>query len=99
MFTPVVGLWPRGGFSYWSAEAETNPPVGPSQRFEANQFAFNLEAMLVLSPVPHAGFLLGPTLDFPITGGGEIDNAALDTDIDDLRITTLGFQVGVMAWF
>ena len=50
--------------------------MGVAALREKYRRSYSLEAMLVIAPVPHAGFFVGPTLDFPITGGGHIDNGA-----------------------
>lgn len=94
MFSDVVGIWPRGGFSYVSGKHK----VGDNEDTFHN-LALSLEAMLTITPVPHAGFLVGPTLDFPFIGSGETDNGQQKTDIDKYRITTIGLQAGMFVWF
>ena len=94
MFSDVVGIWPRGGFSYVSGKHK----VGDNEDTFHN-LALSLEAMLTITPVPHAGFLVGPTLDFPFIGSGETDNGQQKTDIDKYRITTIGLQAGIFVWF
>jgi hypothetical protein len=100
MFTPVVGLWPRGGLSYWSITQDTNPPGNnPTDEFKASGLTFSAEAMLVIAPVEHAAFLVGPTLDFPILSGGTDEQGNRSDDFDDVKITTYGIQAGVGVWF
>lgn len=100
MFSPVVGIWPRGGFTYWTFHAESDPPGGgPTDEDDANGFNFSAEAMLAIAPVPHAAFLVGPTLDFPITGSGEFKRNNNSVDYDKWKITSYGLQAGIGVWF
>lgn len=102
MFTEMIGLWPRGGFTYASGKEETdpaNPPNAPDQQFEASVLDLTLEGMLVITPVPHAGFMVGPTLELPLSGSGETDVGGTKQDLDEIKITTIALQAGVFAWF
>ncbi len=95
MFSDVVGLWPRGGFSYVNGKDQ----VGDNED-SFNMFALSLEAMLVITPVEHAGFLVGPTFDFPFISGGKNDNPPRQKlDYDTFRITTIALQAGMFVWF
>ncbi|MCC6901735.1 MAG: hypothetical protein IT377_22380 [Polyangiaceae bacterium] len=101
MFNDMVGLWPRGGFTYASAKEETDAS-GPGQtdsKYEASLFDLTLEAMLVVTPVPHAGFMVGPTLDLPLSGSGELEQGNNSQDLDEVKVTTIALQAGVFAWF
>lgn len=96
MFSDVVGIWPRGGFTYLSSETED----ANDDETQFSLFAFSAEAMLVVAPVPHAAFIFGPTLDFTIDGGGEFNpDVGPSTDIDDVKVNTFGVQAGIVAWF
>lgn len=100
MFTPVVGIWPRGGFTYWSATQDTNRPGNQADsKFEASGLAFTAEFMLVIAPVEHGAFLVGPTVDFPLTGSAKDENGNATTDLDELKIRTIGLQASVGVWF
>jgi hypothetical protein len=58
--SPAVAFWPRGGFTFFSEEADGGPTY--------SQFAFSAEGMFVFLPQPSWAILLGPTLDLGITG-------------------------------
>lgn len=96
MFSDIFGIWPRGGITYVSGNVEDDNEV----ESETSLFALSAELMLVLSPVEHAAFIFGPTMDFTISGDGEFNNpAGPDGDIDDLKVNTFGVQAGIVAWF
>ncbi len=100
MFNDTVGIWPRGGFTYASGKDETdNPGNAPDTSADFSVFDLTLEGMLVITPVPHAGFMVGPTVELPLSGSGEIDQGNTSQDIDDVKITTIALQAGVFAWF
>jgi hypothetical protein len=64
--TDLFSLWLRGGFSFYS-EGDSftfgnNPGSGE------NLFAIDLEPQFVITPLPHIGISLSPTLDLPLFG-------------------------------
>ncbi len=100
MFTPVLGVWPRGGFSYVSGTAKTeNPDPAPNVTTDASLFDLTLEGMFVIAPVPHAGFMVGPTAEVPIAGSGEYKVGTTAQDLDKVRVTSLGLHAGLFVWF
>jgi hypothetical protein len=95
MFSDVIGIWPRGGFSYVTYSQDDD-----GDESSRNGFAFSAECMFAILPVPHAGFVVGPTFDWVFTGGGEIDPAGPGSrDIDSFKVTTFGIQAGMLIWF
>ena len=61
----VLSLWPRAGVEYHNVSSSSvNGSVSPS----VDQFAIDVEAMLVISPWNHFGFTVGPTIDIPVSG-------------------------------
>jgi hypothetical protein len=100
MFTPAIGIWPRGNFTYASAHVETNhPDPVPDEELDASIFNLGLEAHLVIAPVPHVGFTVGPTVDIPIAGSGEVQTGTTSNDLDKVRVTSVGVHAGMLVWF
>nr|HMR07559.1 outer membrane beta-barrel protein [Polyangiaceae bacterium] len=93
MFSDTFGLWPRGGITYVSSKAEVD-----DNETSGSMLALSVEGNLVITPVPHAGFLIGPTLDFPILGSGEQKAGQNTTDLDTFKVTTFGLQAGIFIW-
>jgi hypothetical protein len=87
MFNDVIGIWPRGGFTYHSQNVD--------DAYDSNGFGLNLEAMFPIIPKGNWGFLVGPTLDIDITGSLDPDGPADDLD---LTYTTFGIQAGLFGW-
>jgi hypothetical protein len=65
-FGRVVGIWPRGGFTYHSGEVD----VGPGSQ-DQHGFALTLECPFTFSPAEHFAFQVGPTFDIDFTGERE----------------------------
>jgi|SoiMethySBSTD1v2_1073268.scaffolds.fasta_scaffold38843_5 hypothetical protein len=86
MFGDVVGFWLRGGLTYHSYDRENS--------FDENGFAFTGDPMFVIAPTAHFGFVIGPILEFTISG--ERETGAGDVDH---RYTTIGIAMGPMGWF
>ena len=79
-FAEIAGFWPRGGFTY----------VNHQDGNDWDELALTLEAMFWLSPAEGMAFVLGPTLDFGITGEQDPNT--------DIQNTVVGVSVGLMGW-
>jgi hypothetical protein len=64
--TNLFALWLRGGFSFYTETDTTN--VGNNVSGGLNQFSMDLEPQFVITPLPHLGLTIGPTLDVPLFG-------------------------------
>jgi hypothetical protein len=60
MFGRVVGIWPRGGLSYWHESGAGN--------FEAHSFAFDIDVPLIFRCTHSFAITLGPLLDVGFAG-------------------------------
>ncbi len=84
MFSDVIGLWLRGGFTYHSLD----PDPGGSE----SGMAFTAEAMFIVAPTPHFGIIFGPTFDIDFTGE--------DDDDRDRRYRSFSLlNAGIGGWF
>ncbi len=102
MFSEVAGIWPRVGVSYASIKS-VHDDGQDKQESTQNMFALGVEALLVILPVSHAGFTVGPTVDFPLYGKGkepeQVGGQIVNRDRDTMKVTTLGLQFGALMWF
>ncbi|HEY2408926.1 MAG TPA: hypothetical protein VGI10_23135 [Polyangiaceae bacterium] len=100
MFNDTVGIWPRGGFTYLSATATSPNNLGSA---DVTRSAITLEAPLIISPVPHTGFLIGPTLDLGVGGSDKatiVNVAGVSTTTSgDRKATDIGVQAGLFVYF
>lgn len=85
-FGRVVGIWPRGGFTYHTFSID--------DIYDDNGFALTLECPFTFSPTSHFAFHVGPTFD--IDFAGERDTPVAD---GDSRFRTFGVQAGLLGWF
>jgi hypothetical protein len=91
-----LSLWPRVGVEYYNVQ-ESNVGAGSQS---VTEFAFEAEALLVISPWNHFGFVVGPTLDAPFTGEQTSTNTATAgamTTTTTQRMDSAMWQVGVSA--
>lgn len=84
-FGRVVGIWPRGGFTYHSGD------VGPA---DEDGFALTLECPFTFSPTNHFAFHVGPTFDIDMFG--ERDAGPGDVD---WKYRAFGLNAGLLGWF
>jgi hypothetical protein len=89
MFNDTVGIWPRLGFSYFTDTTE----LGDGDEITVNGLALSVDALLVVAPIPHFGFTLGPVLDLGLTGSTDTGMQDIDTTVTDF-----GGFVGLVGW-
>jgi len=84
-FGRVVGIWPRAGFTYHTADFNND--------FDEKGFALTLECPFTFSPAPHFAFHVGPTFDVDMFG-------SRNTPIDkgDRTYREFGLNVGLLGW-
>ncbi len=95
MFTEMLGLWPRGGFTY--VGGGTDSPDDTSSN-GLHLWAFTAEVPFVISPVPHWGFHIGPTMDLGFAGG--VSQKRNNTTVSyDASATEFGLHAGMFGYF
>jgi hypothetical protein len=95
-----IYLWPRAGVEYHHV---SQSDVGQGSGL-ITQFAFEAEAMVVISPWDNFGFTVGPTFDAPITGEQTVTStpnaAGVTTSMrDDSAMWQVGVSAGVLGHF
>ena len=97
MFTDILGLWARGGLTYYNLSTEDND----GDKTSLNGLAVTLEGLLMISPVDHVGIHLGPTFDIGITGEQESDPAdpGQPGQSADTTHRQFGAMAGLSVWF
>ena len=97
MFNDTVGIWPRGGVTYTHSGFTDNED---DDELSVNMWALSLDVPLVIAPVPHVAFLVGPTLDYGFSGSfTSTDGATGMEEENDLTVTELGVQAGLTIYF
>ncbi len=102
MFNDIIGIWPRAGITYFTASSENKNAAGQTtSESNVNGLAVTVEVPLILSPVDHVGFTVGPTLDIPLSGGSETDptDPADPTSESDVKFMDIGLNAGLLVWF
>lgn len=97
MFSEMIGIWPRGGITFLSESAES----ADNDEQSSSALALTIECPLVINPVPHVVFGIGPTLDLGITGSTENNPSepmAPTTEVDT-TMHDIGLQASLTAYF
>lgn len=84
-FGRVVGIWPRGGFSYHATSIGSVDDRG---------FALTLECPFTFSPAGHFALHVGPTFDIDIFGDRDPSPPN-----GDRKYRTIGLNAGLLGWF
>jgi hypothetical protein len=85
-FGRVVGIWPRGGFTYHSTNVDNG--------FDEKGFALTAECPFTFSPASHFALHIGPSFDVDMFG--ERDN---QPDKGDHKYRAFGVNAGLLGWF
>jgi hypothetical protein len=86
-FGRVVGIWPRGGFTYHTSSVDNG--------IDEKGFALTLECPFTFSPATHFAFHIGPTFDIDMFGSRD----PFPIDKEDHSFRTFGVNAGLLAWF
>jgi hypothetical protein len=96
MFSDVVGIWPRGGFSWAHGSID---PDATQEQFSNHFFALDIDVPLVIAPTPGFAITVGPLFDLTFGGSATHKLAnGLETTVD-ASITQFGLSAGVMGVF
>lgn len=103
MFTPQIGIWPRAGITYIHASIDssyTNTATGAKTTETASmgELYYTMDVNLIISPIPHLGFTVGPTLDY-LLSHSESQTPPNPTPDSSFKAHALGLQAGIFAWF
>jgi hypothetical protein len=93
----MLSAWPRIGVEYQNV---TYGSVNGSPSQSQSQFSLVADAMLVISPWNHFGFMVGPVVDVPITGKRDVQTTtggAGGTTTQTTSVDSALFQVGLSA--
>lgn len=105
IFTPRVGylfaptryiaIWPRAGVAY------INMRIGDeASTSHVSATSLMLDPMLVITPVPHAGLFIGPSLSIGLGGGvSETPSNGGPTIDHDVKYSYYGVSGGIGLWF
>ncbi len=100
----MVSVWLRGGFSYYLANYSSNGnlPNGCSTTASLDSFGIDLDPQLVISPVNHFAFTVGPALDWGFLGGWSSNgNSCTNPPTVSGNYTAVNFGIngGLLGWF
>ncbi len=91
-FSELLAIWPRLGLSF----ARTSAEDLLENELSASVFALSGEVMLSITPTEELSILIGPTIDYTLTGQGEYEPTVGDTvDVEGLRVHTYGLHAGI----
>jgi len=103
MFTPQIGIWPRAGITYLHVSIDdsyTNPTTGvkTTNTTSVSQLSYTMDVNLIIAPIPHVGFTVGPTFDY-LLSQSESQTPPDTTPNSNYKAHALGLQAGIFVWF
>ena len=95
-FSGVVGIWPRGGFSFFSESADVGNNNGS---FKATYFDFFAECPFLFEIVPDFLVTAGPTFSVTLTGSQKGQAFGGGNQSPDSRYVSIGLAAGLDLLF
>lgn len=98
---PSIGLWLRGGVTYYNVGASSAPRNNGTDidTVTLSGLALNLDPQFVITPVEHFFFTAGLAVDIPMTGSYEnknVNGSVTTTEsIDHYKFTNIGLTFGI----
>lgn len=86
MFGRVLGIWPRGGFTYYSTSFD-------DADMDLSSIDLTIECMFPIVIAPHFGFLTGLSFDQSLNGTWERPGGDVDFDARSIAL-----QFGLFGW-
>jgi hypothetical protein len=107
IFSDMLGIWPKAGLTFFTTSASVDiidPATGAKageRTTSANGLSLSVEVPLVISPVDHLAFTVGPALDFPLTGSGSDERTSPPATTTDstIKTTDIAVNAGLLTWF
>ena len=91
----IIAFWPRAGITYY-ALTEENAALSSTHR----QLSFSVAAHLVVTPFPHLGVTMGPSMDVPITGKVVTRDGVTGASVESPSTAFhVGFSAGLLVYF
>jgi hypothetical protein len=103
---PLLSIWLRGGFSFYHAGTSVSVNNCSNDRTTAlNVVGLDVDPQLVISPLPHFAFEVGPAIDWGFAGSASVStpsNQNCNTTITtSFGYTAYNFGItgGLLGWF
>ncbi len=98
-FDETFSIWPRAGITYASSTTTTKSATGgPDQETKWHGIDMNLEVLVGISPFEHFAILLGPYVDFPLSGTATVPAGTTTADYD-AKLTSFGLTTSVVGYY
>lgn len=98
-FDETFSIWPRAGITYYSSKTETPATGGGNDTTDTTSgLDLTVEVPVGISPMEHFAILVGPYVDFGLSGEVEQDNGTTSQKADQ-KTTSYGLTVGMLGYF
>jgi len=101
-FDETFSFWPRAGITYFSQKTETPDPTGTgagSTTDTASGLDLTIEGMVGISPFSHFAMLVGPYVDFGLSGTYKSEPPSGSAQEADLTATSYGLAVSILGYY
>lgn len=101
-----MGLWLRGGITYFSLSSSSEsttgtPPTTTKNTSGESGVALSLDPVFLITPVPHFGFYGGVMADIGLTGKDKserVSGGTTQSTETDMKYQNFGLNFGLVGW-
>jgi hypothetical protein len=105
MFSERIGIWPRGGFSYFTVSGDGSGTVNVGgvgvnaggTSVSRHYFSLNIDVPFIFKLAPNFAITVGPTIDVALDGSQKIDLPGGGTQTADASYAAFGLSAGLLA--
>lgn len=97
-FDETFSIWPRAGITWFSSKSEDNA-TGGSTTYTHSGLDLTLEVPVGISPIENFAILVGPYVDFGLSGTVKQEPPTGTSQEADAKATSYGLAVGILGYY
>ncbi|MBK8999654.1 MAG: hypothetical protein IPM35_28390 [Myxococcales bacterium] len=97
-FDETFSIWPRAGITYFSSKTEEEG-TGGTDTLTISGLDLTLEVPVGISPIENFAILVGPYVDFGLSGTAKDEPAGGTSSETDVKVTSYGLAVGILGYY
>lgn len=97
-FDETFSIWPRAGITYFSSKSEQETTAGTNTTTFSG-LDLTVEVPLGISPIENFAILVGPYVDFGLSGTAKNEPPTGSGTEEDVKVTSYGLTVGILGYY
>ncbi len=97
-FDETFSIWPRAGITYFNSKTESDSGTG-TDTDTFSGMALTVEAMVGISPIENFAILVGPYVDYGLSGTVKNEPPTGPSTETDAKLTSYGLSVSILGYY